>query len=183
MGHHITPWWFTYTFDNPLRRLIHKPEIILGDYVREGMTVADFGSGFGFFSIGMAKLVGPKGRVWSVDIQKESLAKLEQRAGKAGVMDRITTVLTPPDRIDLDVTLDFALAFWMLHETPDPEVFLSEVHRLLRPGGMLLVTEPSGHVTDAMMQDEIDAADRQGFQSEPPQAITLSRVALFRKPA
>ena len=51
-------WWIAYTFDNPLRRLIHKPQKILGNYIKEGMTVMDLGCGMGHFSIGMAGLVG-----------------------------------------------------------------------------------------------------------------------------
>ena len=59
----VCTWWIAYTFDNPLRRLIHKPQKVLGNYVKEGMAVMDLGCGMGHFSIGMAGLVGSTGRV------------------------------------------------------------------------------------------------------------------------
>ena len=48
-----------WTFDNPLRRWFQDPERILGSFVREGMTVADIGCGMGYFSVAMAKMIGP----------------------------------------------------------------------------------------------------------------------------
>ncbi len=56
---HVCPWWGGYFLDNRFRRLLHKPHMILAPYVREGMTVMDFGCGMGLFSIAMAKMVGP----------------------------------------------------------------------------------------------------------------------------
>ena len=43
----LCPWWFAYTFDNPVRRMLHKPGKVLGAYVREGMTAVDIGCGWG----------------------------------------------------------------------------------------------------------------------------------------
>jgi hypothetical protein len=36
---HVCPWWGGYFIDNPLRRLFHNPEKIVGPYVQPGMTV------------------------------------------------------------------------------------------------------------------------------------------------
>ena len=54
MAGHTCPWWGGFFIDNPLRRLLHKPERILAPYVRRGMKVIDFGCGMGLFSIAMA---------------------------------------------------------------------------------------------------------------------------------
>ena len=53
---HICPWWLTYTFDNPLRRLIHNPRKMLSGLVRPGMTAADLGCGMGYFTAALAEL-------------------------------------------------------------------------------------------------------------------------------
>ena len=90
MAKHVCPWWLAYTFDNPLRRIFHKPEEMFAPYLREGMTAIDLGCGMGYFSIGMAKLVGDTGKILSVDLQQQMLDTLMQRAGKAGVAGRIT---------------------------------------------------------------------------------------------
>ena len=39
-GEHVCPWWLAYTFDNPLRRLVHNPEKMLGKYIKEGVVIA-----------------------------------------------------------------------------------------------------------------------------------------------
>ena len=57
------PWWLCFTFDNFLRRRFQNPAKIMSSYVREGWTVLDVGPGMGYFTISLAKLVGPSGKV------------------------------------------------------------------------------------------------------------------------
>ncbi|MBS3808804.1 MAG: class I SAM-dependent methyltransferase, partial [Desulfobacterales bacterium] len=76
---HVCPWWMAYTFDNPIRRMIHPPEKILAGYVGAAMTVLDLGCGFGHFSIGMAKMVKDSGLVIAIDIQARMLEKTMAR--------------------------------------------------------------------------------------------------------
>jgi 2-polyprenyl-3-methyl-5-hydroxy-6-metoxy-1,4-benzoquinol methylase len=71
--HKVCPWWKAYTFDNPIRKLLHPPRRVLGAYIKERMTVMDVGCGMGHFSIGMAKLVGENGKVIAVDLQQKML--------------------------------------------------------------------------------------------------------------
>jgi len=78
-NNHVCPWWLCYSFDNPLRRLFHDPERLLGPYVKLGMTVADIGCGMGYFTLGLARLTGPEGKVIAVDLQERMLAALESR--------------------------------------------------------------------------------------------------------
>src|SRR4051812_30168708 len=47
--------------------------------IKEGQHIADLGAGSGFHTMKLAKLVGPKGKVYAVDIQKEMLAIIEKR--------------------------------------------------------------------------------------------------------
>ena len=88
-NHHVCPCWLAYTFDNPIRGFFHQPQTMLAPYIAEGMTVMDVGCGMGFFSIGMAKMVGDKGKVLSVDIQPKMLEITIKRAKRAGVDNRI----------------------------------------------------------------------------------------------
>ena len=146
MGNHVCPWWLAYTFDNPLRALFHKPEQIFTHLVKEGMTVADIGCGMGYFSIGLARLVGDGGRVIAADIQKKMLEVMEERARSAGVRDIIRPHLCKEKEIGITQPVDFALAFWMVHETPDKKQFLQEISAILKDSGLLLITEPKLHV-------------------------------------
>ncbi|MHB9155014.1 MAG: class I SAM-dependent methyltransferase [Endomicrobiales bacterium] len=179
---HVCPWWFTCTFDNPLRRLVHDPRKILGPYVKSGQTVMDIGAGFGFFSLGMARLAGAEGKVVAVDIQERSLRVLARRAAARGLAARIELCLARPDRIGYGGKVDFALAFWMAHEVVDRERFFREVASLLRSGARFLLVEPKVHVTGERFDEIAAAAVRAGLKIEGRPKVTLSRAVLFRMP-
>jgi ubiquinone/menaquinone biosynthesis C-methylase UbiE len=179
---HVCPWWFAYTFDNPVRRLLHPPERVLGRWVRPGMTVLDVGCGIGHFTIGMARLVGPGGRVIAADLQERALSVVRRRAERAGLADRVTTHHCTPRRIGVPGPLDFALAFWMAHETPSQLDFLGELAAALRPGGNLLVVEPRFHVTDRQFEETLEAATLAGFAVGAAPSIRASRSVLLERP-
>ena len=113
------------TFDNPLRRLIHNPYRILGGLVHPGQTVVDLGCGMGYFSIPLARMVGPKGKVICIDVQQQMLDGLRRRATRAGVLSQVTLHRCEPTQLGLAEPADFVLAFWMLHEVPDQTAFLA----------------------------------------------------------
>jgi ubiquinone/menaquinone biosynthesis C-methylase UbiE len=176
---HVCPWWLTYTFDNPLRRLLHDPVRVVAPFVRPGDRVADVGCGMGHFTLGLARAVGPEGRVLAVDLQARQLAVVERRARRAGVQDRVRTRLATPGSLPLDDDLSFVLAFWMLHEVPDLAGFLARVRDALVPGGGMLVAEPRIHVDDRMFADEMAAAREAGFAVRAVPGIRISHAALL----
>jgi ubiquinone/menaquinone biosynthesis C-methylase UbiE len=178
-GDHVCPWWMAYTFDNPLRRLIHNPEKILGDYVTEGMTVLDVGCGMGYFSLGLARIVGNTGKVISVDLQQKMLDILQKRASKAGLLHRIEPHICDADNLNVNTPVDFALAFWMVHEMPDPENFFGQVSSVLKPAGKLLYAEPSFHVPEKQFNEIRAAARKTGLQQINDLKIAFSRATLF----
>jgi ubiquinone/menaquinone biosynthesis C-methylase UbiE len=175
---HTCPWWFAWTFDNPLRRLAHDPAAILAGLVRPGDTVVDVGCGLGFFTIAMAGLVGAGGKVVAVDLQQEMLARARRRAERRGLTDRIEFHQCAPDRIGIAGPVDFVLAFWMVHEVADRHAFLREIRTLLRPGGHLLIAEPRGHVPPALFERITAAAGAAGFTARPGPEVRFSRSLL-----
>ncbi len=183
MEEHVCPWWLAYTFDHRLRRLLHRPEQLLAGLVSAGQTVADIGCGMGFFSIAMAHLVGPAGRVIAVDVQPKMFEVLQRRATRSGLGPRIRPHLSERDKLGLSDPLDFALAFWMVHETPSPANLFNEIHQLLKPGAALLVAEPMIHVPEARFREILAAAHAAGLQTEAQPKIALSRAAILRRPA
>ncbi len=182
MSSHVCPWWGGYFIDNPLRLLLHKPARILAPDVRPGMTALDFGCGMGLFSIALARLVGPEGRVISADLQPRMLDVLRKRAARAGVGDRIETHLCQPCAIGLGQAIDFALAFYSVHEVPDPARLVAEVFAALRPGGRLLVAEPIGHVCARDFAATIVLVEQAGFAVVERPLVRLSHAAVFAKP-
>ncbi len=175
----VCPWWLCFTFDNPLRKLLHNPEAILSPYIQPGNDVIDVGAGMGYFSIPMTELVGPTGHVTAIDVQTEMLSALDRRAQKRGVSERITTHLASPGSLDHYSKADFILAFWMVHEVPDRRKLLTEIHNLLKPDGLFLLVEPVLHVSKKSFIQTLKTAEDVGlFVKESPK-IRISHSALL----
>lgn len=181
MPKHVCPWWLAYTFDNPLRHLFHKPEQIFSHYLKTGMTAVDIGCGMGFFSIGMAHLVGDSGKVIAVDLQQKMLNILTKRAAKAGMANRIKPVLCTDGDITVAAKVDFGLAFWMVHETPDQKKFLNQVYNIMKHDGKLLIAEPKMHVSQKEFHATVSIALDTGFNKFSDPKIYFSHAALFEK--
>ena len=168
--------------DNPVRRWIQNPRKILAPYVKQGMTVLDVGCGPGFFSREMARMVGDSGRVIAADLQEGMLNKLKEKIAGTELEKRIVLHKCPGDSIGLATPVDFVLAFYMLHELPDPEAFLREIAAILKPGGHLLIVEPPFHASKAAFSEVIQKAKVAGFTLVEQPKIFFSRTALLRKP-
>ncbi len=176
---HICPWWHAYTFDHAGRRLFHKPEKMFAPYLAEGMTALDIGCGMGFFSIGMAGLVGESGRVIAADVQQEMLDVLMRRARRKGVADRIRTHKCEASSLGVEEEVDFVLAFWMVHEVRDKAAFARQVRACLKPGGHFLSAEPKLHVSRAGFRKIIEGVEDAGMRLIERPHVGLSLAALF----
>jgi ubiquinone/menaquinone biosynthesis C-methylase UbiE len=177
----VCPWWFCFTFDNFLRRRLQNPTKTVSPYIKKGFKVLDVGPGMGYFTIPMAKLVGPSGKVIAADLQKQMLNAIHRRAVKAGVVDRIVFHLAKPDEIGAPGPVDFSLAFWMVHEVPDRKRFLAQIAAVLKPGGMLLLAEPKWHVSKSAFLATLNLAREAGFQIVEEPRIFISNAALLKK--
>jgi ubiquinone/menaquinone biosynthesis C-methylase UbiE len=179
MAGHVCPWWMAYTFDNLLRGLVHPPKSILAPYLEEGMTVLDVGCGMGFFSIAMAEIIGPKGCVIAVDLQPQMLKVLRTRAEKKGVADRIITRACEQNDLKVTEKVNFALAFYMLHEIPNEKKLFSQLSSCLDTQGRLLMVEPVIHVSRADFKRAVNTAVDSGFKLAGAPPVRLSYSALF----
>lgn len=166
MAEDLCPLWVGYLLANPLRKLFQNPAKILGPHVAEGMTALDLGCAMGFFSLPLAAMVGADGKVICVDVQEKMLRSLEKRARKAKLSERIETRLAGPNTLGLDdigEKFDFALAFAVVHEVPNPDSFFTEVHDAIRPGAKFLVSEPKGHISASAFEATVNLAEKKGF--------------------
>ena len=175
----VCPWWLCFTFDNPLRKLLHNPEAILSPYVHPGDRVIDIGPGMGYFTIPLARLVGPKGHVIAIDVQERMLLALRSRAKKNGVSERIETHLATQRSLGIHEKADFILAFWMAHEVPDQSAFFREIRDLLEPNGLLLLAEPIVHVRRKYFLRTLQSATEVGLVLKESPRIRLSHSALL----
>jgi len=155
----------SFFLDNFIRRIIQNPKRIIGEFIREGDTIIDIGCGSGYFSIDMATLTGTAGKVFAVDLQKEMLTKVGEKAAAKNLSERIDLHQCDQNRIGLapETKADFILAFYMVHEIPDPGAFLEQVKELLRPGGKFLLVEPMFHVSKVQFANILVSAIKIGF--------------------
>jgi ubiquinone/menaquinone biosynthesis C-methylase UbiE len=130
--------WLT----RPSREQEEEPLKLLNSLkIKPGQTVCDFGCGNGFHSLQLAKRVGPKGEVHSIDIQPEMLEMLKERAGPRG-LENIKPILATESASGLTAgAYDLMLMVDVYHELADPETVLAEVYESLKPQGRLVLVE------------------------------------------
>ena len=127
------------------------------------MTVLDLGCGPGFFTVDMARMVGETGRVIASDLQDGMLQKLKNKIRGTELEGRITLHRCEKNEIDLSESVDFVLAFYMVHEVPDKERFFREIASILKPDGRLLLVEPPFHVSRKAFEATVETAQKAGF--------------------
>ena len=187
MSEHVCPWWLGYLLASPIRRwLTQSPEKMLAPFVHEGSIVLEPGPGMGFFTLPLARMVGSTGRVVAVDVQPKMLAELKRRATRKGLVARIDARVVDREQMrlaDLNAAVDFCLAFAVVHELPDVQSFFNQVAFALKPGGLMFLAEPSGHVGPAKFQAELEAARIAGLGLVSRPAVSRSQAAVLQKMA
>jgi ubiquinone/menaquinone biosynthesis C-methylase UbiE len=109
--------------------------------IRSGMTICDMGCGNGFYTVQMAKMVGPHGKVYGVDIQPEMLELLKKRAAENKVENIVPVLGTlvdpklPLGKIDLILCVD------VYHEFSHPVHMLAAMRESLSPTGQVALVE------------------------------------------
>ncbi len=109
--------------------------------VRKGMTVADIGAGAGYFSVKLARKVGPEGVVFATDIQPRMLELLQDYAAKRGLTNIRPVLSEPQDAALPHNQVDLALLVDVYHEFSHPREMLRSIRRALKPDGRLVLLE------------------------------------------
>jgi len=107
--------------------------------IQPGERVLELGPGPGAFSVEAARRAEP-GRLVAVDIQPAMIAAVEKKAREAGVTNVETHVASAYDLPLEDGSMDRAFLVTVLPEIPDRRRALLELHRVLKPGGVLSLT-------------------------------------------
>ena len=109
--------------------------------VEEGMTICDMGCGNGYHTLRLAKMVGPEGKVLGVDIQREMLQFLMERAEAKNIENVAPIHGSPVDPHLPAGEVDLILCVDVYHEFSHPEHMLAAMRRALAPGGRLALVE------------------------------------------
>ena len=124
------------------REIYAKRERIVKDLrIKPGMTVADIGSGTGFFTFLFAKHAGPKGRVYAVDIAKEMADRIDKLAAEQK-LGNIKTVVCAENSVDLPYdSVDLAFICDTYHHFEHAKETMTSLLRAMRPGAELVVID------------------------------------------
>jgi SAM-dependent methyltransferase len=182
--HEVCPWWMGYVLASPLRKFLQDPARLLAPYVRPGMNVLEPGPGMGFFTLELARLVGPTGRVVALDVEPRMIEGLKRRAARAGLLERIDARTVCANSMgvgDLDGTIDFTFAFAAVHEMPSADRFFAEAAHAMKSGAALLLAEPAGHVADTDFDAELSAGKAHGLEVSERFSMPRCSAALLRK--
>jgi SAM-dependent methyltransferase len=110
--------------------------------VRPGLAVADIGAGSGYYTVRLARRVGPGGHVYAEDIIPVFLTRLARRVANEGLAGTVTLVRGEPHDPRLPAaSVDLALLVHMYHEVEQPYGLLWNLRPALRPGGRVAVID------------------------------------------
>ena len=117
--------------------------------VKADLDVADIGAGSGYYTVRLARRVGPTGHVFAEDVVPEYLERLARRIASEGLAGTVTVVRGDPHDPRLPPgTLDLALLVHMYHEVQQPYGLMWNLRPALRPGARV-------GVIDARKQTEV----------------------------
>lgn len=109
-----------------------------------GMRVADLGAGSGFYTIEAAKIVGSDGRVYAVDVQKELLDRIKISAHNEQLFN-VEVIWGDIEKIGgtklADSSIDAVVVSNILFQIEDKDNFLTEIRRILKPNGRILIVD------------------------------------------
>ena len=154
--------------EGPDRDAYQRPDQIMDALqIGEGSWVADLGAGGGWFTVRLARRVGPNGRVFAEDIQPEMIGAIKRRITREGLGNVQAVLGTPVDPRLPAASLDAALMVDAYPEFEHPVTLLRNVARALKPRGVIGIVNYKkdgggpGPVMEARVDPEKVIADAQ----------------------
>ena len=138
---------FRDLLQNP-RRSLEKAQM------KEGMSVVDYGCGPGSFTIPAAELVGQEGKVFAVDIHPLAIGTVKQKASRKGLQNVETVLVRGYDSGIEGASIDRVLLIDTIHLIDDPDALFREIHRMLKPDGLLFMEK--GHMAKSEQRDIVE---------------------------
>jgi ubiquinone/menaquinone biosynthesis C-methylase UbiE len=129
--------------------------------IKNGMTVVDYGCGPGRYTLPLSEIVGVKGRVYAVDIHEMAIKEVQDKIKKAGITNISTVHATGNDDGSYNTHLnkniaDIVCAIDMFFMIKEPTEFLTEIRRILKPDGILIIDD--GHQSRKLSKQKIDSS-------------------------
>ncbi len=164
--------------NSKLRKLVQNPKKTLRNYVKPGMRVLDFGCGPGVFAIAMAEL---KADVIAADLQQGMLDLLKENISDTKYEKSIHPIKCKEDEINVKGPVDFIFAFYVINQVKDKEKMFGQLNKILKDKEKMFIAEPKFHISRNEFEEELEAAEKQGFKIIKRPRFWLSRVAVLEK--
>ena len=163
--------------ERPERESEEAPSIAIQALkIQPGQIVADIGAGSGYYTVRLAREVGPTGKVYGTDIQPGMLDLLLRNVARAK-LDNVVPVLGTPDDPKLPPgSLDLALMVDVYHELGAPQAFIRKLRLALKPSGRLVLLEFRKEDPRVPIRPEHKMSVAEVRQELEPEGFTLSAV-------
>jgi ubiquinone/menaquinone biosynthesis C-methylase UbiE len=128
--------------DSRDRETWQKPDLIMDALgIADGAIVADLGSGSGWFTVRLARRVGPNGLVYAVDMQQPMIEATERRVEREGFKNVRTILGRPDDPLLPDASLDAVMIVDTYRDMKSPVALLQNLTRALKPQGRIGIVD------------------------------------------
>jgi ubiquinone/menaquinone biosynthesis C-methylase UbiE len=178
--------------EGPDRDAWQRPETIMDKLgIGEGSIVADLGAGGGWFTIRLAHRVGPNGRVYAEDVQRQMIEATTRRVAREGLSNVISILGTQTDA-RLREPIDAVLIVNTYNEMEHPTALLRNVAAMLKPNGRIGIVDfkRDGYGPGPALEERVDPqrvirdAEAAGLQLlSPPTILRYQYLLVFGKPA
>lgn len=180
------PWFCGRLFDSKLRRILQSADkVIQRSGIKKNMRILEVGCGSGAFTIFAARAVGEKGKVYALDIQPRMLRQLENKLKKPKNKGIKNIKLIESDACQLPFTnnfFDLVFSVAALQEIHDRKKALKEIKRVLKPGGILAMTEMFPDPDYPLKATTIKMGKEAGFVVDKVSGGFLNYTTRFIKP-
>jgi len=155
-------WMISLMHDNPLLPRLKDPyKLLKAAGLTQGQKVMEVGCGPGFFTIPAAKIVGDAGIVYATDVNPLAIARVEQKIRSQGIRNIKPMLINAAGSGLPDGSVDLSFVFGLRHISGGISGVLSEMHRILKPGGLLSFEKTTGSAAGL-----IEDVERAGFVSK-----------------
>jgi len=180
------PYFMGKYLDSNYRRLIQSPDKFINrSGIKKGMYILEVGCGSGAFTNFIAREVGENGKVFALDIQSEMLEQLKKKLMHFENTDIKNVTLINSDACKMpfeDEYFDLVCMVAVLQEIPDKNKALKEIKRVLKPHGILAITEFIPDPDYPLKSTTIKQCENVGFFFDKVEGNFINYTVRFKKP-
>ncbi len=188
---HQDPKAYIGALEDPQRDVYQKPhEVLTALNIKAGETIADIGAGSGYFTFRLSHFVGPKGKVYAVDVSPDMILYINRRIRDLQLTNVVSVLADPDDPLlpDRAVNRFFFTDSW--HHIENQAKYLGLMKRMLKPGGEIVVIDfqkkelPVGPPMEMRVAREevIKQMERHGFRLAREHGFLPYQYFLIFKP-